>query len=66
MLPVGKTVREIATPIGRAAAASAASRSPKIHAFAQQVYKKTGGPTPALREVYGAYLANQKRMQARG
>jgi hypothetical protein len=65
-MPVGKPVRAIAAPIARAAAAATAWRSPKIHAYAQQVYKKTGGPTPALREVYGAYLANQKRTQARG
>lgn len=29
--------------------------------FANWAYKKTGGPTPDLKRVYGAYLANERR-----
>lgn len=29
--------------------------------FAEWAYKKTNGPTPELKRVYGAYLENERR-----
>ncbi len=36
-------------------------QSPRAREFANQVYKKTGGPTPEAKRLYAAYRASQNQ-----
>jgi hypothetical protein len=54
-------MRKIVPIFVRRAQSATTSHTTKIQAFTQAVYRKTGGPTPDLRKVYDAYLANQRK-----
>lgn len=46
---------------GRLLGMNAKGDSKVARDFAANAYKKTGGPTPELKRVYGAYLDNERR-----
>ena len=41
------------------------SRKSVVQRFAEDTYRKSGGATPALRQVYAAYVENQKKPKAK-